>query len=148
MGAPISVLVVDDFPDGLDLVAEYLTFRHFAVHVATNGEDAIAIARTSKPDIVLMDLRMPGMTGWQAATILKNDPVTSGIYIIALTAHALRAERDSAIAAGCDGVILKPFDVTALADVLPRILQIGAKALDCAGLSTARRSAAAMERTS
>ena len=131
----LSVLVVDDFPDGLELVAEYLTFRGFAVHVARNGEDAIEIARKVKPDIVLMDLSMPGIDGWQAAKILKTDPDTQAICVIAVTAHALKPERDAARASGCDGVICKPFDLKALADALPRVLTDGEKALDVPGLS-------------
>src|SRR3982074_994888 len=106
----LSVLVVDDYPDGLDLVTEYLTFRGFSVLAARNGEEALQIARTTKPDIVLMDLSMPGMDGWQATKVLKNDPATSRICVVAVTARALKPERDDAIAAGCDGVISKPFD--------------------------------------
>ena len=131
----LSVLVVDDFPDGLELVAEYLTFRGFAVHVARNGEDAIEIARKVKPDIVLMDLSMPGIDGWQAAGALKNDPATQAIIVIAVTAHALKPETDAAREAGCDGVICKPFDLATLADALPRVLKHGAAALDVPGLS-------------
>jgi len=143
----LSVLVVDDFPDGLELVAEYLTFRGFAVHVARNGEDAIEIARKVKPDIVLMDLSMPGIDGWQAAKILKTDPDTQAICVIAVTAHALKPERDAARASGCDGVICKPFDLKALADALPRVLTDGAKALDVPGLSlTSTRRAPAKRR--
>ena len=133
--ASLSVLVVDDYPDGLDLVAEYLTFRGFSVHVATGGEDAIALARAVTPDIVLMDLSMPGTNGWQATTILKNDPATRGICVIAVTAHAMKPEREAALAAGCDGVILKPFDLEVLANALPHVLDDCAKALDVPGLS-------------
>jgi two-component system cell cycle response regulator DivK len=131
----LSVLVVDDYPDGLDLVAEYLRFRNFSVHVATDGKDAIKMARTIKPDIVLMDLSMPGIDGWQATTILKNDPATKAICVIAVTAHSMRPERDAALAAGCDGLILKPFDIEKLADALPHVLDDCAKALDVPGLS-------------
>src|SRR5213596_574456 len=75
----LSVLVVDDFPDGLELVAEYLAFRGFAVHVAAGGAEAIEIARKVKPEIMLMDLSMPGIDGWKAAKILKTDPDTQAI---------------------------------------------------------------------
>jgi two-component system cell cycle response regulator DivK len=134
---PLSVLVVDDFRDGRELVAEYLTFRGFEVHVACDGAEAIEVARTVQPAIVLMDLSMPGIDGWQAARLLKNDPETQAITIIAVTAHALKRERDAARDAGCDGVICKPFDLTTLADALPRVLKQGATALDVPGLSTA-----------
>jgi CheY-like chemotaxis protein len=131
----LSILVVDDYPDGLELVTEYLTFRDFTVHGATSGEEAIAIARKVKPDIVLMDLSMPGINGWQAARILKDDPDTRGICVIAVTAHAMKPQRDAALGAGCDGVILKPFDLATLADALPHLLEDCAKALDVPGLS-------------
>jgi len=71
-----SVLVADDFADGRELLAEYLTFRGFTVHTAADGEQAIQIARSVRPDIVLMDLSMPGIDGWQAARTLKDDPRT------------------------------------------------------------------------
>jgi CheY-like chemotaxis protein len=130
----LRVLVVDDFPDGRELLAEYLTFRGFTVHVACDGAAAIEIARRVSPEIVLMDLSMPGIDGWQAARTLKNDPRTSRITVIAVTAHALKPETEAARQAGCDGVICKPFDLTTLADVLPRVLK-HAKALDVPGLA-------------
>jgi CheY-like chemotaxis protein len=131
----LTVLVVDDFTDGRELVAEYLAFRGFVVHVACNGAEAIAIARKVRPAIVLMDLSMPGVDGWQAARTLKNDPATRAITVIAVTAHALKPETDAAREAGCDGVICKPFDLATLADALPRVLKHGATALDVPGLS-------------
>jgi two-component system cell cycle response regulator DivK len=133
--ASVRVLVVDDFPDGRELVAEYLAFRGFEVHVACDGAEAITVARKVRPSIVLMDLSMPGIDGWQAARILKSDPNTRTIVVIAVTAHALKKETDAAKAAGCDGVISKPFDLTALADALPRVLRRGASALEVPGLS-------------
>jgi two-component system, cell cycle response regulator DivK len=132
----IAVLVVDDFPDGRDLVSEYLSFRGFNVHSAADGAQAIEIARAARPDIVLMDLSMPGIDGWEAARLLKADARTRGIIVIALTAHALKRETDAARAAGCDGVICKPFDLAALAGALPRLMAEGAKALDVPGLSS------------
>jgi CheY-like chemotaxis protein len=133
--APISVLVVDDFSDGRELVAESLCFRGFDMHVACGGAEAIAVAREVRPAIVLMDLSMPGIDGWDATRILKSDPGTQAITVIAVTAHALKRETDAARAAGCDGVISKPFDLTALADASPRVLKRGAAALEVPGLS-------------
>jgi CheY-like chemotaxis protein len=109
----LSVLVVDDFADGRELVAEYLAFKGFSVSEATNGADAIDMARNTRPNIVLMDLSMPGIDGWEATRVLKADPRTQAIIIIAVTAHALKGETDAAREAGCDGVICKPFDLVA-----------------------------------
>jgi len=130
-----SVLVVDDFADGRELVTEYLTFRGFVVHSANDGGHAIEMAAAVRPDVVLMDLSMPGIDGWQAARMLKSNPSTRNIIVIAVTAHALARETQAALDAGCDGVISKPFDLTALGDALPRLLTHGAKALDVPGLS-------------
>ena len=129
------VLVVDDFQDGRELVAEYLTFRGFTVHTANDGAAAIEMAAAVAPDVVLLDLSMPGIDGWQAARILKSNPSTRNIVVVAVTAHALPRETQAARDAGCDGVICKPFDLTALADALPRIRTQGLKALDVPGLS-------------
>ena len=137
-----SVLVADDFSDGRELLAEYLTFRGFTVHTAADGEQALQIARSVRPDIVLMDLSMPGIDGWQAARTLKDDPETKDIIVLAVTAHAMKLETEAARLAGCDGIICKPFDITMLGDALPRVLTHGAKALDMPGLSlTVRRAA-------
>jgi len=132
---PISVLVVDDFPDGRDLLTEYLSFRGFDVHAARDGAEAVEMTRTLKPHIVLLDLGMPGMNGWEVARHLKSDPDTASITVIAVTAHALTPQVELAKESGCDGVICKPFDLTALGDALPRVLTDGAKALDVPGLS-------------
>jgi CheY-like chemotaxis protein len=131
----LSVLVVDDFPDGLEMVADYLRFRGFDVNVATSGAHAIEVARAVRPDVVLMDLLMPDIDGWQATRTLKTDPRTKGICVIAATAHALRAEIESAMKAGCDGVISKPFDLVALANALPRVRTNCQKALNVPGLA-------------
>jgi two-component system cell cycle response regulator DivK len=131
----IRVLVVDDFPDGRELLAEYLTFRGFDVQVACGGADAIEIVRTAPPEIVLLDLSMPGLDGWQTARLLKHDPETSAIMVIAVTARALKSETDAAMAAGCDGVVCKPFDLATLADALPRVLSDGVSVLSVPGLS-------------
>jgi CheY-like chemotaxis protein len=131
----VSVLVVDDFADGRDLMVEYLTFRGFTVHQASDGAEAIRIARDMRPDIVLLDLSMPGLNGWEAARTIKSDARTQAIIVIAVTAHALKPETDAAKAAGCDGIVCKPFDITALGDALPRVLTEGPTALDVPGLS-------------
>ena len=130
-----SVLIVDDFVDGRELLAEYLTFRGFPIHVASDGGEAIEVARRVRPAIILMDLSMPGIDGWQATRTLKADPVMRETLIFAVTARALRPERDAAKEAGCDGVICKPFDITVLGDALPRVLVDGPAAIEVPGLS-------------
>jgi two-component system cell cycle response regulator DivK len=122
-----SVLVVDDFPDGRELVSEYLVFKGFAVTEASTGAEAVEIALRDKPDVILMDLQMPGLDGWEATRRLKADPTTKHIVVVAVTAHALQPETDRARDAGCDAVIAKPFDLAELANALLRVTKEGSK---------------------
>jgi CheY-like chemotaxis protein len=138
-----SILVVDDSDDGREMLVEYLAFREFQVIAARNGAEAIDAARRVRPHIILMDLSMAGVDGWEATRRLKADALTNHIVIIAFTAHAFPAERESARAAGCDAVIAKPFDLVVLADALERVVSHGLTALDAKAvtLNAARRDA-------
>jgi two-component system, cell cycle response regulator DivK len=131
----MRVLVVEDFRDNRELLAEYLTFRGFSVTAAEDGAAAVELARASAPDIVLMDLRMPGVDGWEATRRLKADPATARVPVIAVTAHALKREIDLARRAGCDAVVSKPFDIAALADALDAFKTHGLDVFDRPGLS-------------
>src|SRR5712691_7573152 len=82
------ILFVDDFEDARDLYAEYFVFRGFRVAISSNGADAVAKARELAPAVVVMDLRMPGMDGFEATRLLKSDARTATIPVVALTAHA------------------------------------------------------------
>jgi len=127
------ILVVDDYPDGREMVAEYLAFCGFQVTEAGDGQQAIDLATNWRPDIILMDLRMPGIDGWEATRRLKADPGTMGIWVVAFTAHALEAEVQAARDAGCDAVIPRPYDLASLADALTRMHQVGPAAFDVPG---------------
>jgi two-component system cell cycle response regulator DivK len=118
MSSKLSVLVVDDSSDGRDMLVVYLAFRGFQVAEARNGAEALDVARRVQPDIILMDLSMPEVDGWEATRRLKADPVTQRAVIVAVTAHVFPREQNAARAAGCDVVIAKPFDLTVLADAL------------------------------
>jgi CheY-like chemotaxis protein len=135
MPRKILTLVVDDFPDGRELLAEYLTFKGYGVLTASNAVEAVEIARRVKPQIVLMDLSMPGLDGWEATRILKADPETRDIVVVAVTARTLTHETVRAFEAGCDGLVAKPFDLATLANALPQVLKRGASALDVPGIS-------------
>lgn len=117
-----SILLVDDFNDGLDMYQEYLTYRGYQVVVARNGEEAIVQARIHRPDVILLDIRMPGMTGTEAMRVLRSDPSFQRIPIVALTAHALDGERIAALAAGFDELIPKPCLPDQLVLAVERIL--------------------------
>jgi CheY-like chemotaxis protein len=102
------VLIVDDARDGRESCADYLSFRGYRVATAEDGEEALDRAFELRPDIILMDLRLPKMDGLEATMILKKDERTRAIPIIAVTAHALPTTHEEAIAAGCESVITKP----------------------------------------
>lgn len=105
--APL-VLVVDDVAHGREIFAEYLEFRGFRVATAADGLEALDKAFELLPDVILMDLSLPGLDGWEATRRLKSDERTKMIPVIALTAHALASAHDKAKAAGCDSVVTKP----------------------------------------
>jgi CheY-like chemotaxis protein len=102
------VLVVDDFADAREMYGEYLKFCGFRVAEAQNGVEAIDKAKRMKPDLILMDLSMPVVDGWEATRRLKADSTTKGIPVVALTGHAMAGHSESAKSAGCDVVITKP----------------------------------------
>jgi CheY-like chemotaxis protein len=129
------VLVVDDSLDGREMLSEYLAFRGFHVIEATDGASAIEVARRVRPAIVLMDLSMAGIDGWEATRVLKADPLTKHAVVIAVTAHAFLAEQQAARTAGCDAVIPKPYDLAFLANGLERVLSKGLAAFDAEGIA-------------
>lgn len=102
------VLVVDDVPDGREICAEYLAFRGYGVATAEDGQEALDKTSSLLPDVILMDLSLPGIDGWEATRRLKQDERTKHIRVIALTAHALPSAHERARAAGCDAVVTKP----------------------------------------
>ena len=118
-----TILVVDDFVDAREMLAEYLRFRGYQVAEASSGAEAVALARELKPAVVLMDLTMPAVDGWEATRILKSDPATKGIVVIAVTANALSRDEAHARSAGCDDYIPKPYDLKQLAGVVDRALR-------------------------
>lgn len=103
-----SVLVVDDIPDNREMYIEYLRFAGFRVTGAEDGASALEAARTHRPAVILMDMSLPGVDGWEATRILKADPETRHIHIIAVTGHADPASRARALSVGCDAFLAKP----------------------------------------
>src|SRR6266496_4529815 len=102
------VLLVDDYPDAREMYAEYLEFSGFDIVQAGNGVEAIERALDSHPDVILMDLSLPVMDGWEATRRLKADERTKSIPVLAVTGHALTGVSNDAKKAGCDGFITKP----------------------------------------
>lgn len=106
-GTPL-VLVVDDYQDAREMCSEYLNFSGFRVVEARDGFEALEKAFELRPDVILMDLSLPGMDGWEATRRLKKDDRTRKIPVIALTGHALAGHSDGAKQAGCDSFLTKP----------------------------------------
>ena len=102
------VLVVEDYQDAREMYAAYLQFSGFRVAEATNGLEAIELANALVPDIILMDLALPKMDGWEATRRLKAEEATRHIPVVALTGHALAGHADGAREAGCDSFVTKP----------------------------------------
>jgi two-component system, cell cycle response regulator DivK len=102
------VLLVDDYPDAREMYSEYLKFSGFDVVEASNGVEALERAIQTSPDIILMDLSLPVMDGWEATRRLKEDVRTAAIPVVALTGHALAGMFEGAKRAGCDAFVTKP----------------------------------------
>ena len=116
------VLVVEDYQDAREMYSAYLQFSGYRVAEATNGLEAIETAVQLMPDIILMDLALPKVDGWEATKRLKSDPRTKHIPIVALTGHALAGFAEGAREAGCDAFVTKPCLPDALVAEIRRML--------------------------
>jgi CheY-like chemotaxis protein len=116
------VLVVEDYQDAREMYAAYLQFSGYGVAEAANGVEAVEKAQQLLPDIVLMDLALPRMDGWEATRRLKADPRTRHIPVVALTGHALAGHAEGAREAGCDAFVIKPCLPDALVAEIQRLL--------------------------
>jgi len=116
------VLVVEDNPANLKLIALLLTNADHTVLSAVDAETAITVAYTQHPDLILMDIQLPGMDGLAATALLKNDPKTATIPVIALTALAMKEDQARSENAGCDGYIAKPLRYQELYETIDTLL--------------------------
>lgn len=119
--APL-VLLVDDFDDAREMYRYQLTLQGYEVEEARDGHQALALAASRLPDIVVLDLSLPGLDGWTVARQLKDTAATAHIPVVALTAFARREEEARARDAGCDAFLTKPCLPQALADAIGRLL--------------------------
>ncbi|MET0543352.1 MAG: response regulator [Variovorax sp.] len=116
------ILIVEDNEMNLDMLTRRLSRQGFEIVSAGDGARAIEVARSDAPDVVLMDMSLPVMDGWEATRRLKGDPLTQRIPVIALTAHAMSGDRERAMAAGCNDFDTKPIDLPRLMDKIARAL--------------------------
>lgn len=114
MGKKITILLVEDNEMNRDMLSRRLKKYEYDVEIAVDGQQGIDMARSLMPDIILMDMSLPIIDGWEASRQLKADDKTKAIPIIALTAHAMPSDKANALAAGCDDFDTKPVDITRL----------------------------------
>ena len=120
------VLYVEDNEMNRDMLSRRLQRRGFEVLIAGDGEQGVTVAAAEKPDLILMDLSLPVLDGWEATRQIKAAPDTRHIPIIGLTAHAMAADRDKCLEAGCDDYDTKPVELGRLLDKIERLLGTGA----------------------
>jgi two-component system cell cycle response regulator DivK len=116
------VLLVEDNEDNRTIYSTVLRYLGYQVIEAVDGLQAIALARSERPDIVLMDISIPGIDGWEATRVLREDPATRAIPIVALTAHALADDRERAAKAGFTSYLAKPIEPNAVVAEVRRLI--------------------------
>ena len=117
-----KILLVEDNEMNRDMLSRRLQRRGYEVVTAVDGENGLALTRSETPALVLMDMSLPGIDGWEATRQLKADPATRAIPVIALTAHAMAGDREQALAAGCDDFDIKPIDLDRLLGKIEALL--------------------------
>ncbi|HEX6558006.1 MAG TPA: response regulator [Longimicrobiales bacterium] len=121
----MKILYVEDNDDNVYMLRNRLTRAGFTVVVATDGVQGVAMAGTERPDLIIMDLTLPDMDGWEATRRIKADPATKHIPVIALTANAMEGDREKALAAGCDDFDTKPVELPRLLDKIRALAPAG-----------------------
>jgi len=119
---PSRLLYVEDNDDNIYVITHRLGRAGFTVIVARDGEQGVAMAGSESPDLILMDLRLPGIDGWEATRRIKANPATRHIPVLAMSAHAMSCDRANALAAGCDDYDTKPIDLPRLRGKIDALL--------------------------
>jgi len=119
-----NILLVEDNEFNRDMLSRRLIKNGFEIAVAVNGVESVHLAKTLLPDLILMDMSLPIMDGWEAALQIKADPVTRHIPVIALTAHAMGEDRQKALDAGCDEYDTKPIELSRLLSKIHTFLEL------------------------
>jgi CheY-like chemotaxis protein len=122
-----KIVLVEDNEDNRDMLSRRLTRKGYEVLIAVNGEEAVTVVNKEQPALVLMDISLPVMDGFEATRKLKSMDTTKAIPIIALTAHAMSGDREKAIEAGCDDYDVKPVELTRLLSKIESLLKTKGK---------------------
>lgn len=118
----VKILLVEDNEMNRDMLSRRLMRKGFEVVIAVDGQDGVQQAQAQSPDLILMDMSLPVIDGWEATRRLKANPATQSIPVIALTAHAMSGDREKALAAGCDDYDTKPIDLPQLLSKVAALL--------------------------
>jgi two-component system, cell cycle response regulator DivK len=121
-----KILLVEDNEMNRDMLSRRLTRNGFEIIMAVNGQEGLDLASSENPDLILLDMSLPVIDGWEAARRLKADAATAGIPVIALTAHAMVQDKEKALAAGCDDFDTKPVELPRLMEKINSLLRNGA----------------------
>jgi len=117
-----KILIVEDNLMNMELATDLLEASGYVVIQAVTAEEGIKLARAELPDLILMDISLPGMDGLEATAVLKQDPATKGINVVAMTAHAMKGDEEKALAAGGSGYITKPIDTREFPKTVARFI--------------------------
>ena len=118
----MKILLVEDNEMNRDMLSRRLQKKGYEVFIAVDGKEGVTMAQSLKPDLILMDMSLPVIDGWEATRQIKALVETQGIGIIALTAHAMAQDKEKALAAGCDDFDTKPIDITRLTQKIEALL--------------------------
>jgi two-component system cell cycle response regulator DivK len=132
-GEGLLVLLVEDTLDTLEAFAHFLRSAGFRVETATDGHQAVDKARALRPDVVVMDLALPELDGWEATHRIKSDPLTRHVPVVAFTGHAFQQSKESAQQAGCDAFLTKPLDPAQLVVEIRRVVELARQTRAFAG---------------
>lgn len=133
-----KILIVEDNEDNWQILSRRLRRRGYDVVIARDGKQGLTMARSDRPDLILMDMNLPLLDGWEATRLIKADPKAKHTPVIALTAHALTGDRDKALEAGCDDYHTKPVELPRLLEQIEVQLQKRAAAVASAASAAAR----------
>jgi len=117
-----KLLLVEDNEMNRDMLSRRLKKRGHDVVIAVDGQEGLDLVKSDRPDLILMDMSLPVIDGWEATRRIKADPETSDIPVVALTAHAMAADREKALEAGCDAYETKPVELPSLLDTIEKLL--------------------------
>lgn len=120
-----KIFIVEDNPDSRELVVKILKAKGYGIIEAVDGEEALMKLKEQRPDLILMDISIPKIDGYEVTRRIKRDDCLKDVPVIALTAHAMKGDREKALEAGCDGYIAKPFSVRELPRLIESFLKRG-----------------------